>query len=115
MTTEQEKRYEQMLNLHSKIGGLEERTKNFETRLTGFEASIDARLKKIDEDLKKSNIDQNEKLENIDSKINSILDIQSQMKGSKKTLLFIGSTLIIASAIFTWFLEHFERLRGLFL
>lgn len=102
----------QMIQIHTKLGALEEKTKNLENRLNGFERVINDKLNKIEENLKSNNEANERKLKTIDEKVDSILELQSKLKGGWKMASWIGSLCLILAGFFTWVVDKWENIKG---
>ena len=97
-----------MISVHTKLGALEERTNNFEKRLDGVEDSIDQRLKDIDFKITQNNLMAETKLEKVDEKVDQILSLHSELRGSWKMTTFLATVFLTLCGAAAWFIDKFE-------
>lgn len=103
---------EEMIQIHTKLGVLDEKTRSLTERLAGFERSIDERLIKIDEKLKDNHKNNEVKLQGIEDKIDSFFEVQNQTKGFIKAILFVGSGVVVVGGILAWFVDRWSVIKN---
>lgn len=106
---------EEMIKIHTDLGRMDERIKSFEQRVNGMEVRMDNRLERIETKINENNLQSEQKLKCIDEKVDSILELQSQLKGGWKTITVVTSGILILCGFVAWMTDKWELVKNTFL
>lgn len=106
---------EEMVKIHTDIGRMDERIKFFENRVNEIEVRMDNRLERIERKINENNQNSDLKLKTIDEKVDSILELQSQLKGGWKTISIITSISLVLAGFFAWIVDKWDIIKNTFL
>lgn len=122
----------EMTEIKVEQGRLDEKMKNLENRISGVEMRIDQKLQKIEDKMADNNRSSEQRLEKIEAKINdskkqteqqlhiidekvdSIIELQSQLKGGWKTLSFVVSGILVFAGFVAFMTDKWDLIKSTF-
>lgn len=95
-----------------KIGQLEERTNNLDSKIRDLDQNLKTRIKELDEKVDNLHSSISKDFESVEAKLDDILAIKHKIDGSWKALAFVSGAVVVISTCLSWVVDRWSIIKN---